>query len=129
MNISDYLGENYNKHYGNDVIKYFKARKKIEDTFDKIARKFYFNLCKYVFWLAAYNENDKYTYSGRIIFYDENEKFELNVPFNVYVYNKNTRLWFPIPINLIEKKIEERYLNALDFDEKIEYYNKKKGNK
>ena len=129
MNIKDYLGENCEEHYSEDVIRFVRARKKIDDLFDKIARKSSFTLCRFVFWLSSYKENDKYIYSGEIIFYDENEKFEFAVPFNVHAYKKKTSLWFPIPINLIVKKLEEHYLNALDFDEKIEYYNKKKGNK
>lgn len=127
--IEDFLDEDYKDHFSEDTIKYFIAREKIDNTFEEIAAKFYFNLCRTVIWYSSIKEKEYCAYAGQIIFCDENEKFNFTVPFKVYVYKKKTKLWFPIPINLIEKKIEEYYLDTLDFDEKIEYYSKKKGNK
>ena len=129
LDLVDYFGEDYADYCIYDSKSFYRAFKKIEDTFEIIAGKFYFNLCRTVIWYSSIKEKEYCAYAGQIIFCDENEKFNFTVPFKVYVYKKKTKLWFPIPINLIEKKIEEYYLDTLDFDEKIEYYSKKKGNK
>lgn len=129
LDLVDYFGEDYADYCIYDSKSFYRAFKKIEDTFEIIAGKFYFNLCRFITWLGSSKENGYTAYAGEITFYDENEKFNFTLLFRVFVYKKKTKLWFPIPINLIEKKIEECYLETLDFDEKIEYYSKKKGNK
>lgn len=129
LDFTDYFGENYSDYMNYGAKTYFRAFKKIEDAYEKISSKVYFNLCRYITWYGASKENGYTAYAGEITFYDENEKFNFTILFRVFVYKKKTKLWFPITTNLIEKKIEECYLETLDFDEKIEYYNKKKGNK
>lgn len=129
LDFTDYFGEDYSDYMSYDPKTFSRAFKKIEDTFEIIAGKFYFNLCRFITWYGSSKENGYTTYAGEITFCDENEKFNFTLLFRVFVYKKKTKLWFPIPINLIEKKIEEYYLDTLDFDEKLEYYSKKKGNK
>lgn len=129
LDFTDYFGEDYSDYMSYDPKAFGRAFKKIEDTFEIIAGKFYFNLCRFITWYGSSKEKGYTTYAGEITFCDENEKFNFTILFRVFVYKKKTKLWFPIPINLIEKKIEEYYLDTLDFDEKLEYYNKKKGNK
>lgn len=129
LDLVDYFGEYYDDYCIYDSKSFYRAFKKIEDIFEIIAGKFYFNLCRYITWYGSRKEKEYTAYSGEITFCDEDEKFIFSISFKVYVYKKRTRLLFPIPVNLIEKHIEECYLETLDFDEKIEYYNKKKGNK
>lgn len=129
INLEEYFGENYSDYFEYDAVTFCKAFKKIEDVYEKIAGRVYFDLCRYITWYGSSKENGYTAYAGEITFYDENEKFNFTILFRVFVYKKKTRLLFPITTNLIEKKIEECYLETLDFDEKIEYYNKKKGNK
>ena len=129
FDLVDYFGEDYADYCIYDSKSFYRAFKKIEDIFEKIAGKFYFNLCRFITWCGSRKEKEYTSYSGEISFYDEDEKFNFSIWFKVYVYKKKTRLLFPIPVNLIEKKIEECYLDTLEFDEKLEYYSKKKGNK
>lgn len=129
LDLVDYFGEDYADYCIYDSKSFYRAFKKIEDTFETIAGKFYFNLCRFITWYSSRKEKEYTAYAGEISFYDEHEKFNFSISFRVYVYKKRTRLLFPIPVNLIEKKIEECYLNTLEFDEKLEYYSKKKGNK
>ena len=129
LDLVDYFGEDYADYCIYDSKSFYRAFKKIEDTFGIIADKFYFNLCRFITWCGSRKEKEYTAYSGEISFFDDKEKFNFSIWFKVYVYKKKTRLLFPIPVNLIEKKIEEYYLETLDFDEKLEYYNKKKGNK
>lgn len=129
LDLVDYFGEDYADYCIYDSKSFYRAFKKIEDTFEIIAGKFYFNLCRFITWCGSRKEKEYTAYAGEISFYDEHEKFNFSIWFKVYVYKKRTRLLFPIPVNLIEKKIEECYLDTLDFDEKLEYYSKKKGNK
>ena len=129
LDLIDYFGEDYADYCIYDSKSFYRAFKKIEDIFEIIAGKFYFNLCRYIIWCGSRKEKEYTSYSGEISFCDEHEKFNFSIWFKVYVYKKRTRLLFPIPVNLIEKKIEECYLDTLKFDEKLEYYNKKKGNK
>lgn len=129
LDLVDYFGEDYADYMIYDAKTFSRAFNKIEDTFEKIAGKFYFNLCRFITWCGSSKEKEYTAYAGEISFYDEHEKFNFTLLFRVFVYKKKTKLWFPIPINLIEKKIEEYYLDTLDFDEKLEYYSKKKGNR
>lgn len=129
LDLVGYFGEDYADYCIYDSKSFYRAFKKIEDIFEIIAGKFYFNLCRYITWYSSRKEKEYTAYAGKISFYDEHEKFIFSISFKVYVYKKRTRLLFPISVNLIEKKIEECYLETLDFDEKLEYYSKKKGNK
>lgn len=129
LEFTDYFGEEYSNYMNSDPKAFARAFKKIEDLYEDIADKVYFNLCRYITWYGSSKENGYCTYAGEITFCDENEKFNFTILFRVFVYKKKTKLWFPITTNLIVKKIEEYYLDTLDFDEKLEYYNKKKGNK
>ena len=129
LDLVDYFGEDYADYCIYDSKSFYRAFKKIEDIFEIIAGKFYFNLCRYITWYGSRKEKEYTAYAGEISFFDDKEKFSFSISFKVYVYKRKTRLLFPIPVNLIEKKIEEYYLETLDFDEKLEYYSKKKGNK
>ena len=110
------------------MFEYFEdAQKKISVLIKELGDATDVPFSAAVTWGSIKSRLLSYIYEGYIEFYCDNWQF--SEFFEVYVSNNGCTLTTETTQKDLEEEIIKRYSESLEFDEKLEYYSKKKGNK